>query len=61
METGSGGTTDATAIRRNKGGMPDMTISPPRCVLCPVEVQEIGDIEAGIELPVSASRIKEDL
>jgi hypothetical protein len=26
-----------------------------------VEVQEIGDIEAGIELPVSASRIKAEL
>ena len=29
MGTGSGRTTDATAIHRNKGRRPDMTISPP--------------------------------
>jgi putative aminopeptidase FrvX len=59
MEVGSGGTTDATAIHLNKGGVPSTTISPPtRYIHSPVEVLDIQDIEAGIELLVSALKVK---
>jgi endoglucanase len=62
MEVGSGGTTDATAIHLNKGGVPSTTISPPtRYIHSPVEVLDIQDIEAGIELLVSALKVKPSL
>jgi len=62
MEVGSGGTTDATAIHLNKGGVPSTTISPPtRYIHSPVEVLDIQDIEAGIELLVSALKVKPNL
>jgi endoglucanase len=62
MEVGSGGTTDATAIHLNKGGVPSTTISPPtRYIHSPVEVLDIKDIEAGVELLVSALKVKPNL
>jgi endoglucanase len=62
MEVGSGGTTDATAIHLNKGGVPSTTISPPtRYIHSPVEVLDIRDIEAGVELLVAALKVKPKL
>jgi endoglucanase len=59
MEVGTGGTTDATAIHLNKGGVPSTTISPPvRYIHSPVEVLDISDIEAGVELLVAALKTK---
>jgi endoglucanase len=62
MEVGTGGTTDATAIHLNKGGVPSTTISPPtRYIHSPVEVLDISDIEAGIDLLVQALKVKPNL
>jgi endoglucanase len=62
MEVGTGGTTDATAIHLNKGGVPSTTISPPtRYIHSPVEVLDIRDIEAGVELLVAALKVKPKL
>jgi endoglucanase len=62
MEVGSGGTTDATAIHLNKGGVPSTTISPPtRYIHSPVEVLDIRDIEAAVELLVAALKVKPKL
>jgi putative aminopeptidase FrvX len=62
MEVGSGGTTDATAIHLNKGGVPSTTISPPtRYIHSPVEVLDTRDIEAGVELLVAALKVKPKL
>jgi endoglucanase len=59
VEVGTGGTTDATAIHLNKGGVPSTTISPPaRYIHSPVEVLDIRDIEAGVELLVAALKTK---
>jgi putative aminopeptidase FrvX len=59
MEVGSGGTTDATAIYLTKGGIPSTTISPPtRYIHSPVEVLDVRDIEAGVELLVAALKKK---
>lgn len=58
-EVGTGGTTDATAIHLTKGGIPSTTISPPtRYIHSPVEVLDIRDIEAGVELLVAALKKK---
>jgi endoglucanase len=58
-EVGTGGTTDATAIHLTKGGIPSTTISPPaRYIHSPVEVVDIRDIEAGVELLVAALKKK---
>jgi putative aminopeptidase FrvX len=62
MEVGTGGTTDATAIHLTKGGIPSTTISPPtRYIHSPVEVLDIRDIEAGVELLVAALKTKPQL
>jgi len=59
MEVGTGGTTDATAIHLTKGGIPSTTISPPtRYIHSPVEVLDMKDIEAGVELLVAALKKK---
>jgi putative aminopeptidase FrvX len=59
MEVGSGGTTDATAIHLEKGGIPSTTLSiPTRYIHSPVEVLDIHDMEAGIRLLVEALRTK---
>jgi putative aminopeptidase FrvX len=59
MEVGSGGTTDATAIHLTKGGIPSTTISPPtRYIHSPVEVLDMRDVEAGVQLLVAALKKK---
>jgi endoglucanase len=62
MEVGTGGTTDATAIHLTKGGIPSTTISPPtRYIHSPVEVLDIKDIEAGVQLLLAALKVKPSL
>lgn len=58
-EVGSGGTTDATAIHLERGGIPSTTLSiPSRYIHSPVEVVDIRDIEGGIQLLVQALKTK---
>ena len=58
-EVGTGGTTDATAIHLTKGGIPSTTISPPtRYIHSPVEVLDMRDVEAGVQLLVAALKKK---
>jgi endoglucanase len=62
MEVGIGGTTDATAIHLTKGGIPSTTISPPtRYIHSPVEVLDVRDIEAGVQLLLAALKVKPNL
>lgn len=59
FEVGSGGTTDATAIHLERGGIPSTTLSiASRYIHSPVEVVDISDIENGIRLLVGALRTK---
>jgi endoglucanase len=62
MEVGIGGTTDATAIHLTKGGIPSTTLSvASRYIHSPVEVVDLRDIEAGVDLLVEALRVKPKL
>lgn len=62
MEVGAGGTTDATAIHLERGGIPSTTISiATRYIHSPVEVVDLDDIEAGIRLLVEALKTKPKL
>jgi putative aminopeptidase FrvX len=59
LEVGSGGTTDATAIHLTKGGIPSTTVSiPSRYIHSPVEVIDLRDLEAGVNLLVAALKQK---
>ena len=59
VEVGTGGTTDATSIHLSRGGVPSTTISPPnRYIHSPVEVLDIRDIEACVNLLVAALKTK---
>nr|WP_320160893.1 M42 family metallopeptidase [uncultured Methanoregula sp.] len=59
LEVGSGGTTDATAIHLTKGGIPSTTLSiPSRYIHSPVEVLDLQDVEAGVNLLVNALKQK---
>ncbi|MDD1694340.1 MAG: M42 family metallopeptidase [Methanoregula sp.] len=59
LEVGSGGTTDATAIHLTKGGIPSTTVSiPTRYIHSPVEVLDIRDLEAAVQLLVAALKKK---
>jgi endoglucanase len=59
MEVGTGGTTDATAIHLTKGGIPSTTISiPARYLHSPVEVLDMKDIDAAVELLTEALKVK---
>lgn len=59
LEVGSGGTTDATAIHLERGGIPSTTISiPSRYIHSPVEVVDVRDIEEGVRLLVQALKTK---
>lgn len=59
FEVGSGGTTDATAIHLERGGIPSTTLSiASRYIHSPVEVVDISDIENGVRLLVEALRTK---
>jgi putative aminopeptidase FrvX len=62
LEVGSGGTTDATAIHLERGGIPSTTLSiPTRYIHSPVEVVDPRDIEAGVRLLVEALKTKPKL
>ncbi len=59
LEVGSGGTTDATAIHLTKGGIPSTTVSiPTRYIHSPVEVLDLADLEAGVNLLKAALKKK---
>jgi endoglucanase len=59
FEVGSGGTTDATAIHLTKGGIPSTTLSiPSRYIHSPVEMIDLQDLEAGVNLLVAALKKK---
>lgn len=62
MEVGAGGTTDASAIHLERGGIPSTTLSiATRYIHSPVEVVDPEDIEAGVRLLVEALRTKPKL
>lgn len=55
LEVGTGGNTDATIIHLVKGGIPSIPLSiPARYIHSPVEVVDIGDVEAGVSLLLAA-------
>lgn len=59
LEVGSGGTTDATAIHLERGGIPSTTLSvPARYIHSPVEVVDLQDIENGVSLLVEALKTR---
>lgn len=59
VEVGTGGNTDATIIHLERGGIPSVPLSiAARYIHSPVEVVDIGDIEAAINLLVEALRTK---
>ncbi|HUU75720.1 MAG TPA: M42 family metallopeptidase [Methanoregulaceae archaeon] len=62
VEVGSGGTTDATAIHLERGGIPSTTLSiPTRYIHSPVEVVDIHDVETGVRLLVEALNVKPEI
>jgi endoglucanase len=62
LEVGSGGTTDATAIHLERGGIPSTTLSiPTRYIHSPVEVVDVRDVENGVRLLVEALRTRPKL
>ncbi|WFN35082.1 M42 family metallopeptidase [Methanogenium sp. S4BF] len=59
LEVGTGGNTDATIIHLVRGGIPSIPLSiPARYIHSPVEVVDIGDVEAGVSLLLAA--LKQD-
>jgi endoglucanase len=59
VEVGTGGTTDATAIHLSKGGIPCTSLSiPTRYIHSPVEVLDVRDIEAAVDLLIAALKVK---
>jgi len=59
LEVGTGGTTDATAIHLTKGGIPSTTVSiPSRYIHSPVEVLDLRDLDASVDLLVAALKKK---
>ena len=59
VEVGTGGNTDATIIHLERGGIPSVPLSiAARYIHSPVEVVDMGDIEAAIQLLVEALKTK---
>jgi putative aminopeptidase FrvX len=59
VEVGTGGTTDATAIHLTKDGIPSTSLSiPTRYIHSPVEVLDVRDIEAAVDLLIAALKVK---
>jgi putative aminopeptidase FrvX len=59
LEVGTGGNTDATIIHLVRDGIPSIPLEiTSRYIHSPVEVVDIGDIEAGIRLLVEALKTK---
>jgi len=59
VEVGTGGNTDATIIHLERGGIPSVPLSiAARYIHSPVEVVDMGDIEAAIHLLVEALKTK---
>ncbi|MDE4907213.1 M42 family metallopeptidase [Methanogenium marinum] len=59
LEVGTGGNTDATIIHLVRGGIPSIPLSiPARYIHSPVEIVDIGDVEAGVSLLLAA--LKQD-
>ncbi|TAJ44005.1 M42 family metallopeptidase [Methanofollis fontis] len=59
LEVGKGGTTDATSIHLERGGIPSTTLSiPTRYIHSPVEVVDLRDIEGGVALLVEALKTR---
>jgi len=62
LEVGSGGTTDATAIHLERGGIPSTTLSiPTRYIHSPVEVMDVRDVEDGVRLLVEALKTRPEI
>lgn len=62
LEVGKGGTTDATSIHLERGGIPSTTLSiATRYIHSPVEVLDVGDVEGGVALLVEALKTKPEL
>jgi len=62
LTVGRGGTTDATAIHLERGGIPSTCIEvPTRYIHSSVEVLDLGDLSAAIELLIEALRSAPDL
>jgi endoglucanase len=55
LNVGKGGTTDATAIHLERGGIPSTVLEiPVRYIHSPVEVMDMDDFEKGVRLLVAA-------
>lgn len=62
MNVGRGGTTDATSIHLERGGIPSTVVEVPvRYIHSPVEVTDLDDLNAAITLLVEALRDRPDL
>jgi endoglucanase len=62
LNVGKGGTTDATAIHLERGGIPSTVLEVPvRYIHSPVEVMDLADFEAGVRLLVAALKGRPDL
>ncbi|MBN1167168.1 MAG: M42 family metallopeptidase [Methanospirillaceae archaeon] len=59
LEVGDGGNTDATIIHLEQGGIPSIPVSvPTRYIHSPVEMIDLADVEATVQLLLAAMRKK---
>ena len=62
LNVGKGGTTDATAIHLERGGIPSTVLEiPVRYIHSPVEVMDLQDFEDGVRLMIAALKGAPDL